>query len=197
MYQQTTKVKVQDFLDDEKKRISKIDEKVSIIDNRIQDIKDKINLLEDEYVKNDLEDNINGKEKTEKNIIGLREQLENLEGQHAAYQRMKNNVNESKAKALKIKDEAAKEISKVNTLFQNKINEKTKFENEIDSIKKKISELGMDIEYLRAVPQSIADDVVKISDYIYGKGVLEDRCKADHNGWLDKNKLVLTDLRNG
>lgn len=196
MYHDTTGAKVEEFLNIEKERLSKINGKIDTIDSKIQKIKDHINSLEDDCVKCDLEDNIDGKEKLEKSITSLRRELENFEGQRAAYERAKDNNQESKTKALKVQKDAIKEIVKVDGLFQDKVNEKKAFEDEMKELEVKIREVSVEIEYFRSLPTVIAGQVASIGNHIYGKGVLDERCKSEANGYYTKDKLVLIDLRN-
>lgn len=194
MYQSSIGSKIEEFLKIEKERISKIDGKIEGIDNKIQKAKEQINSLEDECVKCDLEDNIPSKEKAEKSITSLRRDLENIEGQRSAYERAKDNDQGAKAKAIKVQKEAAKEVAKVNSLFQDKINESNRLEEEKKMIDKKLREIKVEIESFRYEPENIAGQVVKLEKYIYGKGILDERVKASGSDWYTKAKLVLADL---
>lgn len=196
MYKSSIETKINDFLNTERERTGKIDSKVVIINSKIKELKDRINSLEDDCVKCDLDENIDGKEKAEKDITSLRNQLENLEGQRAAYERAKVNYKGSEKAVSKIVKETASEIKKVQKLFQDTINEKQELEKNILQIQKKIRELESEIEYLRIQPESIASQLVRIGDYVYGKGVLEERVKATNNNWYTKEKLILKDLQN-
>jgi hypothetical protein len=196
MYQISISSKIEEFLNTEKERISKINSKIDIVNNKIQKVKGQINSLEDECVKCDLDDNVEGKEKTEKNITTLRRELENLEGQRAAYERAKDNYKGSEKVLTNIQKDAAKEVKKVNGLFQDKVNEKKALEDSILQIQQKIRNANSEIESLRIQPEWIASEIVRIEDYIYGKGVLDARVKADKTGWNTKAKLVLSDLKN-
>jgi len=196
MYQNTTSLKVNEFLNGENQRINKINGKIEIIDSKIQKAKEQINLLEDECVNCDLDENISGKEKAEQSITSLRRDLENIEGQRSAFERLKCNDKGAIAKALKVQKEAAKEVSKVTSLFFGKIEESKKLEEEIKIIEKKIKDIGCEIEILRREPNSIADEVIKIEKYIYEKGIFEKRCNTNKIEHSDKQISVLADLRN-
>lgn len=195
MYQIQIDSKIEEFLNSENQRISKINEKIKIIDDKIQKAKEQISLLEDECVKCDLEDNINGKEKAEKSITSLRRDLENFEGQRSAFERLKENDPGAKAKALKVQKEAAKEVKKVGSLFEDKLNEHKRLEEEKKNIEKKMREVHGEIEMSRGLSESIAGSLVRIEKYIYGKGVLDEKLKSYSSDWYTKAKLILNDLR--
>jgi chromosome segregation ATPase len=191
MFNSTISEKVSKFLERKRQTQEKINSKVSNIDNDMKKIRIEIGDKQDIFVKYDLADDDENKEKVQKYISGLNEKIINLEQRKAAFTKATTDDPEDKPEAVEIKKAAVKEISETWNKIQASKNKVKSIESEIKQLEVKKEAEWTNISNLNyTIDSIIPSEILKISKYLYS----DEDLKEIHGN--TKESLIKSDLMN-
>ena len=167
-YEQTTVVKVNEFLEDVSKRNFKIDSKINKIDSQISLLNHEISKRQESIVEYDLNEDVDSKNTVIKEIGKLKVKLNDLMQEKAAYMEAKKPGNSTlKEEAEKIKVAAEKEVEQIHGLIAKKRESTFKLQTQKDEIERNIKNQELELQNLEWNINNIENfEIPKITKYI-------------------------------
>ncbi len=196
MARKTINQQIEELLNQQSDRNTKIRDRISSINSKREEIYNKIVKLKDQYVNQDIEGKAEDMVKTRKVIFNLEEEIKQLDHEKEIYRQAINADGGMKIKAMEIYEDAIKEledndkkVSRFRLELRKIEEEKAAFEKKIDE---KITKAKNDCDGAERHPQFIANQLLTIEKYIYGEGVLNQKEQSERG--FNKNRYILDDL---